>query len=122
VPAPTTLDRYAEHLGYLNLHPTCIHPRHPARVAVVGPAITPVNWPEEGSLAEQFRAIEAALEVLMAALEERKSDPVGGFDQALALALRLYGRVLSPAQGAEEIRTLVVGQPAAAFPLAELSR
>lgn len=103
IPPPTALDCYAEHLAYLDLRFDCSQQHHPARVVVVGPAITPVDWPSSPFEA-RFAAIEAALEVLTAALQDRRAEGNDGFDPALAVALRLYARVLSPAQGAAEVR------------------
>jgi hypothetical protein len=107
VPGPTALDRYAEHLAYLDLHSGCRHRSHPARVVVVGPAITPVDWPKRASVDERFGAIERAIVLLTAELRDRQAQACpDGFDESLALALRLYSRAIAPAQGAQEIRAL----------------
>jgi hypothetical protein len=107
VPGPTTLDRYADHLAYLNLSLVCTQLHHPARVVVVGPAITSVDWPRYASQAEKVEAIQKAIALLTTELQEKaQSDPLGGFDQPLALALRLHGQAIAPAQGAQEIRQM----------------
>jgi hypothetical protein len=108
VPGPTALDRYAEHLAYLDLHPGCRSRSHPARVVRVGPAITPVDWPKHTPVEERFGAIERAIARLTAELRDIKAQAdLDGIDESLALALRLYGRAIAPAQGAQEIRALV---------------
>jgi hypothetical protein len=112
VPAPTALDAVADHLAYLDLSFDCKRQGHPARVAVVGPAITPVDWPTRVAVAERLQAIQQAIALLAAALQEQQPDRSGEFDRPLALALRLYGHGLSPAQGAQEIRTLTAGRAA----------
>jgi hypothetical protein len=108
VPGPTALDRYAEHLAYLDLHPGCRSRSHPARVVRVGPAITPVDWPKHTPVEERFGAIERAITLLAEALQDKRVqvDHVEGLDDALALALRIHQGALAPAQGAAEIRAL----------------
>lgn len=110
VPGPTTLDRYADHIAYLSLPMTCTGQHHPARVVVVGPAITPVDWPRCATQAEKIEAIRRAIALLTTALDEKAQlAPLGDLDRPLALALRLHGGVIAPAQGAREIRALVGG-------------
>lgn len=104
---PTLLDRYADHLAYLDRR--CRDKGdHPCRVVVVGPAVTPVNWPDSAPLEERFAAIEEAMALLADELQARRAGGDGKrFDPALALALRLRSGILTPAQGAQEIHDLV---------------
>jgi hypothetical protein len=107
VPAPTALDRYAEHLAYLDLSFGCKQQHHPARVVVVGPAVTPVDWPKHATVVARLDAIREAIDLLTETLRDRQGRVgAGKFDEALALALRLHGRAIAPAQGAQEIRAL----------------
>ena len=112
IPPPTVLDSYAHHLAYLDLPPACKWAGHPARVAVVGPAITPLSFPYDhnpsnpGAPEERIRAIQEAILLLTRALQEKRRPGDGGFDAALVTALRLYSRAITPAQGAAEIRAL----------------
>ena len=109
VPPPTDLDAYADHLAYLRLPLPCRRQGHPARVVVAGPAITPVDWPQEAGLPVRLSSIEAGLETLTAALAAaKKESPLpGDIDRPLLLALQLHGRALNPTQGARAIRALV---------------
>jgi hypothetical protein len=106
VPPPSSLDRYATHLAYLDL-PGCNG--HPCRVALVGPAITPVDWPRNAPAAQAVTSIEEAIDLLATALQEKQEQEglPGPLDQALKLALRLRAGAVTPTQGAAEIRTLV---------------
>lgn len=117
VPGPTVLDRYADHIAYLDLPFDCKRQRHPARVVVVGPAITPVDWPRGAPVEQRLWAIQEAITLLAAELQDKRAQAShSGFDEALALALRLHSRAVAPAQGAEEIRALAgVIRPETAF-------
>lgn len=102
---PTFLDRFADHLAYLNLAPPCKAARHPSRVAVVGSTITPVDLdiPRE----ERHRRIEEAIALLAEKLAEQDdSDGNGTFSPELSLAMRLYARAITPAEAVEEIQAL----------------
>ena len=72
VPEPTALDRYADHLAYLNLPTSCSQYHHPARVVAVGPAITPVDWPRFATQAEKVEAIRNAITLLTTKLQEKE--------------------------------------------------
>lgn len=61
---PTLLDKYADYIGYLDLDRACKEAGHPARVARLGNAITPLVFPEPSSLEERIRAIQQAVEHL----------------------------------------------------------
>jgi hypothetical protein len=99
----TFLDRFAEHLAYLDLAPPCKNRRHPARVVVVGPAITPVDLdiPRD----ERHSRIEEAIGLLTEKLAER--DDEGSFSPEMSLAMRLYAHAITPAQAVEEMQTLI---------------
>ena len=108
LPPPTAMDRYADHLAYLDLSFECKQRCHPSRVAMVGPAVTPVDWPRGAPTAERVQAIQEAITLLAAKLQDKQAvGRLEGFDDVLALSLRLYGRAMNPAQGAGEIRALV---------------
>jgi hypothetical protein len=98
----TFLDRFADHLAYLDLAPPCKSARHPARVAVVGPAITPVDLdiPRE----QRHQRIEEAIARLTEKLAERGDD--GAFSPELSLAMRLYARAITPADAVKELQAL----------------
>lgn len=61
---PTALDRYAEYIGYLDLDRLCRQAGHPSRVARLGKAITPLDFPPGCSLEEKIQAIREAVEFL----------------------------------------------------------
>jgi hypothetical protein len=61
---PTALDKYASYIGYLDLPVECRRNRHPARVARLGAAITPLHFPERCSVEEKTQAIRDAVEYL----------------------------------------------------------
>ena len=101
----TFLDRFADHLAYLDLAPPCKAAHHPARVAVVGPAITPVDLdiPRD----ERHQRIEAAIALLAEKLAEQDDgDGNGAFTPELSLAMRLYARAITPAEAVEELQAL----------------
>lgn len=100
----TFLDRFADHLAYLNLAPPCKAARHPSRVAVVGPAITPVDLdiPRE----QRHRRIEEAIALLTEKLAEQ-GDGDGAFTPEMELATRLYARVVTPAEAVQEMHALI---------------
>ncbi len=101
---PTVLDRYADHIAYLDLAFDCKQDHHPARVAVVGPAIMPVDWPVRCTTSVKITAIRAAMVSLQQSLEERTY--TGLFDKALVVALELHSQLIAPALGAQQIRAL----------------
>ena len=78
------------------------------RVAVVGPAITPVDWPVRCATPVKITAIRAAMELLQQTLKERAQETgyTGLFDKALAVALELHSQAIAPAIGAQQIRAL----------------
>ena len=114
-PPPTTLDRYADHLAYLSLSHECKAKRHPGRVVRVGPAITPVDWPDGATTEERFEAIREGIARIHTALETHTGKYDGMFDEALVLALQIHAGAMAPARGAEAIRTLVETMPPLAF-------
>jgi hypothetical protein len=75
---PTVLDRYADYIGYLDLDRTCREQGHPSRVARLGPAITPLDFPAGATLEQKFQAIREALELLVvqSAREETLVDKI----------------------------------------------
>jgi len=110
VPPPTDLDEYAHYIAYLALPASC--EEHLRRVVVVGPAITPLSFPYDDEditrkveKEEKLQIVAEAIAFLAQVLEERPK--YRGSDAPLATALRLYNRVITPAQGAQEIRTLM---------------
>ena len=106
VQPPTDLDPWAHHIAYLDLHTLCAG--HPCRVAVVGPAITPLHWPDGAVLAVKAGAVEAAIARLTRALNERQPEAEGnGFSPAMALVARIYARAITPAAALLELQALV---------------
>jgi hypothetical protein len=100
---PNFLDRFADHLAYLNLAPPCNAAHHPSRVVVIGPAITPVDLdiPRE----QRHQAIEEAIALLTEKLAEQ-GDGDEAYSPELALAMRLYARAVTPAEAVQEMQAL----------------
>jgi hypothetical protein len=106
---PTDMDRYADHYAYLETPVTCTRAHHPVRVAVVGPAITPVDWPDRAPVEVKEAAFEEALALLTEALQEQDEHSV--FDPVLSVLSALHARAITPAEAQRRLASL----PSASF-------
>ena len=106
VPEPTDMDAWAEHVGYLKLHPFCIRAKHPCRVATIGAAITPLHWVEGAAWEAKVQTVESRITFLSQKIEEEGRDADGDFDPLLVLLSSIYARTLTPQQALVSLRVL----------------
>lgn len=105
---PTLLDDWADHIAYLDLPQSCIRGGHPSRVARLGAAITPLDFPTpDRGVEERIAAIRRALDLLV-----RQVGPRGvPEDPAASIVYRLLAGVLAPEVAIREIRALIGSLP-----------
>ena len=92
------LDDYAEHLHYLN----CTACDKCTRVARLGDAVLPFDWPENVDAEGEARTIAAVLAEIV-----QRVGPQGGTDPAASIVYRLLASTLAPEAAIREIRALV---------------